>query len=127
MADAMKKCLPVAALVLALATSAAAEEMMRPGPSPESGLAGVWRVIDAKPAPWAKAHRLTKAEAPLLEYAVEFKDHEVKGPAPLACPAAKYSSGVSYEREWFGGRLANDATGAMAAALHLSPQPSTFA
>ena len=54
---------------------------MPAGPSPESGLKGVWRVIRAKPAPWVKPHKLTKAETPLLEYAVEFKDGEVKGPA----------------------------------------------
>jgi uncharacterized protein YecT (DUF1311 family) len=122
----MRRFLSVAAVSLAVATFATAAEMMPPGPSPESGLAGVWRIIGAAPAPWVKAHRLTKAEAPLLEYAVEFKDQEVKGPKPLACPAAKYSSGVSYAREWFGGRLANDASGAMAGALHLSPQPTTF-
>ncbi len=125
-AHALKDSLSVAAVSLALVTTAAAGEMMPAGSSPESGLAGVWRIIAAVPAPWVKAHRLTKAEAPLIEYAVEFKDHEVKGPKPLACPAATYSSGVGYAREWFGGRMASDATGAMAAALHLSPQPTTF-
>src|SRR5690349_8441643 len=106
-------------------TPVAAEEMMRPGPSPESGLAGVWRVIDAQAAPWVKPHRMTKAEAPLLEYAVAFKDNKVEGPAPLACSAASYSSGVTYSKDWFGGKLADDASGAKAAALHIS-QPTTF-
>jgi uncharacterized protein len=101
--------------------------MMPDGPSPESGLAGVWRVIRAQPAPWVKPHKLNRAAAPLLEYAVEFRDREVKGPAPLGCATARYSSGVTYGDGLFGGRLANDKDGAMAAAVRLSRgSPTTF-
>ena len=101
--------------------------MMPAGPSPESGLKGVWRVIRAKPAPWVKPHKLTKAETPLLEYAVEFKDGEVKGPAPLACKSAQYSSGVTYGDGLFGGRLKSAHEDAMAAAVHLARgSPTTF-
>jgi uncharacterized protein len=88
--------------------------MMPLGPSPESGFAGVWRFIEAKPAPWAKPHTLSKAEAPLLEYGVDFVEGAVKGPPPLACASAKYSSGVTYLSEAFGGRLAGDKSAAMA-------------
>ncbi len=88
--------------------------MMPLGPSPESGLAGVWRFIEAKPAPWAKPHTLSKAEAPLLEYGVDFVEGAVKGPPPLACASAKYSSGETYLGEAFGGRLAGDKSAAMA-------------
>ena len=88
----------------------AAESMMRPGASPEAGLKGVWRAVSAKAAPWAAPGPVTKKNAPLLEYAVEFADGEVKGPAPLACKAAKYASGVQDQSEAFGGRLAKDAS-----------------
>ena len=102
-------------------------QMMPPGPSPESGLAGVWRVIGAQPAPWARPRRLTKADAPLLEFAVEFRDGEVKGPPPLACRNARYSSGVTYIDGLFGGKLAGDRDGKMTAAVHLSRgSPTTF-
>jgi uncharacterized protein len=101
--------------------------MMPDGPSPESGLAGVWRMVRAQPAPWAKARKLDRADAPLLEYAVDFRDNEVKGPSPLGCAKARYSSGVTYGDGLFGGRLANDRDGAMAAAVHLSRgSPTTF-
>ena len=115
---------PALAAIL-FAASAWAGPMMPPGPSPESGFAGVWRFIDARPAPWAKPRKLTKADAPLLEYAVDFEEREVKGPAALACKAAQYSSGVTYHDELFGGRFAIDKSGAMANALHLS-QPDTY-
>ncbi len=101
--------------------------MMPAGPSPESGLKGVWRVVRAQPAPWAKPHRLTKAEEPLLEYAVEFKESEVNGPPLLACKNAQYSSGVTYSDGLFSGKLIGDKNGAMAAAVRLSRgTPSTF-
>lgn len=101
--------------------------MMPAGTSPESGLKGVWRVIRAEPAPWAKPRKLTKAQTPLLEYAVEFKDGEVKGPAPLACTNAQYSSGVTYGDGLFGGRLKGPREDAMAATAHLSRgTPTTF-
>jgi hypothetical protein len=108
--------------LLLFATAAVAGAMMPAGTGPESGQAGVWRVIDAKPAPWAPQRKLTKADAPLLEYAVEFGIGVVKGPAPLACNTARYSSGVTYRNELFGGRIKSDQ---MAAALKLSQQPST--
>ena len=102
-----------------LCGAAAAGPMMPPGPSPESSLAGVWRVIEAKPAPWAKPHALSKAEAPLLESGIDFAEGAVKGPPPIACASAKYSSGVTYLDEAFGGRLAGDKSTAMAKQAHL--------
>ena len=84
------------------------------GPSPESGFAGIWRFIEAKPAPWAKPHALSKTEAPLLEFGVDFAESAVKGPQTLSCADAKYSSGVTYLGEVFGGRLAGDNSAAMA-------------
>jgi hypothetical protein len=93
--------------------------MMPLGDSPQSGLAGAWRIIEAKPAPWSKPHTLSKADAPLLEYGVDFIDGAVKGPAPLACLSPKYSSGVTYLDEAFGGRIAGDRSAAMAKEAHL--------
>jgi len=75
---------------------------------------GGWRFIEAKPAPWAKPHRLSKAEAPLLEFGVDFVEGGVKGPPPLACASAKYSLGETYLGEAFGGRLVGDNRAAMA-------------
>ncbi len=110
-----------------LASPALAGSMMPAGKSPEAGLAGIWRVIEAKPAPWAKPRRLSKRDAPLLAYAIEFAANEVKGPAPLACPGATYSSGVTYRSEAFGGKLAHDKDGALAKTLDLeSSQFTTF-
>lgn len=91
------------------ASEAPAGPMMPPGPSPESGLAGVWRFTAAATAPWAVSRKLTKKDAPLLEYAVDFETGEVKGPAPLACRNAKFQSGVTYQGEMFGGRLGGSA------------------
>jgi uncharacterized protein YecT (DUF1311 family) len=79
-------------------------------------MAGVWRIVGAQRAPWAKPKNLTKADAPLLVYAVEFANGAVKGPAPLACARAQYADG---DGPYFGGKLANDKDGAMAKALHL--------
>ncbi len=79
--------------------------MMPPGPSPESGLAGVWRFVGAETGPWARPRKLTKKDAPLLEYAIDFETGEVRGPPPLACKSAKYQSGVTYQSEMFGGKL----------------------
>jgi uncharacterized protein YecT (DUF1311 family) len=81
--------------------------------APDSGLAGVWRVVGAQSAPWVKPKKLTRADAPLLEYAVEFAGRAVKGPAPLGCASARYGYGGGPE---FGGRLVNDA---MRTAVHL--------
>ncbi len=115
-----------AAMLFAAGLSAArAESMMKPGPSPEAGLAGVWRIIGASAAPWSKPHALNKTNAPLLEYAVDFEAGEVKGPPPLACRPARYSSGVQGIAEMFAGRLAGASGEAMAKSLHLS-SPSTW-
>jgi len=93
--------------------------MLPAGPAPEAGFAGVWRVIGAEVAPWTKPRRLTRKDAPLLEFAVEFAAGEAKGPAPLACKRAKYSSGVTYQGEAFGGALAGDKDRRLAKKLHL--------
>jgi uncharacterized protein YecT (DUF1311 family) len=115
----------VAAFSIFVVTGGA--DMMRPSLSPESGLAGVWRVIGAKVAPWSKRYKLTKHDAPLLEYAVTFATGSVKGPSPLGCPSPKYSSGVSYQDDLFGGELANDDNGAMTKAVNLSRgSPTTY-
>jgi uncharacterized protein len=101
-----------------VSSAASAGPMMPPGPSPESSFAGVWRVIDARAAPWTKAGTLPRA--PLLEYAIEFSDRQVKGIDALACKDARYSSGVTYLNEAFGGALAHDGNGTMAKALGLT-------
>jgi uncharacterized protein len=100
----------VAFAVTVLASSAWAGPMMPQGPSPESGLAGVWRFVGAETAPWAKPRKLAKNDAPLLEYAIDFETSAVKGPPPLACKAAKYQSGVTYQDELFAGRLGQDSS-----------------
>ena len=109
-----------ATIACSLTVSAATAQMMALGGTPDSGLAGVWRIVGAQPTPWTKPRRLTKATAPLLEYAVEFAQGAVKGPAPLACPAAAYSAGNLPLTEMLGGKLLNDKTGVMAKALNLS-------
>src|ERR1700745_1988516 len=106
-------------IALSPASAALAGPMMPAGPSPESGLAGVWRFIASNPAPWAKPRKLTKQDAPLLEYAVEFAANEVKGPAPLACQGAKYSSGVTYRNEAFKGKLADVKDSALAKTIDI--------
>ena len=98
---------------------------MLAGSSPESGFAGLWRIIAVQSAPWSKPRKLTKTDAPLLEYAVAFADNEVWGPAPLACKNAKYSSGVTYPVELFGGALKNDKDGALAKKLNLASVETT--
>lgn len=108
----------VPALALLLFAAGAQAQMMPLGPSPESGFAGVWRFIGAEPAPWAKPRELTKADAPLLEYAVDFEDNTVNGPAPLACKGAKYASG---DPDYLlGGKLTNDKDGAILKTIDLS-------
>ena len=117
----------MAACALGILIALGGADMGRRGPSPESGLAGVWRVVGAKPAPWSKPRKLTKHDAPLLEYAINFADNIVQGPPPLGCTAAKFSSGVSYQDDLFGGHLTNDKSGAMMKALNLSRgSPTTF-
>jgi uncharacterized protein YecT (DUF1311 family) len=113
------------AALWSLAGPVPAENMTEPGRAPDIGFAGLWRIIDARFAPWARAGRPTAAEAPLLEDAVDFAEGEVKGPAPLACKAATYSNGVAGRDELFGGKLAGDADGAMAKALDLR-SPTIF-
>jgi uncharacterized protein YecT (DUF1311 family) len=110
----------VPALALLLFAAGAQAQMMPLGPSPESGFAGVWRFIGAKSAPWAKPRVLSKADAPLLEYAVDFEDSQVKGPAALACGQAKYASGDTYPVHLFGGRLVLDKDGAALKAIDLA-------
>jgi uncharacterized protein YecT (DUF1311 family) len=123
----MSRRLAIAAVIVPLAFFGAhAGPMLPPGPSPEAGFAGVWRVIEARPAPWLKPRKLTRKDVPLLEFAVEFADGEVKGPAPLACADAKYSSGVTYRGEVFGGALAGDKDGGLAKRLRLGGQISTY-
>jgi len=101
--------------------------MMPAGSSPEAGFAGIWRVVDARPAPWAPPRRLGRNEAPLLEYAIDFAAHEVKGPEPLSCAGATYATGVTDWNEAFAGRLSANAKGALAKAINLAPtQLSTF-
>ena len=78
---------------------------MKAGASPESGFAGVWRVVGAKAAPWASKASTSTTRYPLLEYAIDFAAGEVKGPAPVACKGATFSSGVSAADELFGGQL----------------------
>ena len=118
----------IAGLIAVFFPSAAAAGPMLPaGPEPEAGFAGVWRVIGAEVAPWTKPRRLTRKDAPLLEFAVDFVVGEAKGPAPLACKRAKYSSGVTYQGEAFGGALANDKDRRLAKTLHLGEyQLSTY-
>jgi uncharacterized protein YecT (DUF1311 family) len=111
----------VAALALLLfAVGARAQDMMPLGSSPESGFAGVWRFIGAKSAPWTKPRRLSKADAPFLEYAVDFEDNEVKGPAALACKGATFAFGDTYPVHLFGGRLVLDKDGAALKAIDLA-------
>ena len=113
----------VACAVMVFASSAWAGPMMPPGPSPEAGLAGVWRFVGAETAPWATPRKLTKKDTPLLEYAVDFETSEVKGPPALACKAAKYQSGVTYQSEMFGGKLSDDGAKKLAFG---SPEVTTF-
>jgi uncharacterized protein len=89
--------------VLAMLALPASAQFMKPGPSPESGFAGTWRVIAATPAPWE--HVPAKGEKSLLEYAVKFSEGEAKGPPPLACAHAKYASGVTSPDDLFDGKL----------------------
>lgn len=63
--------------------------------TPEASFAGVWRIIDAKPALWGKTFVLTKDKASLLEYALLFGDGEVLVPAPLGCKEAKFSTVIA--------------------------------
>lgn len=98
-----------------LVSSFASAQFMKPGKSPESGFAGVWRIVDAKPAPWSKA-KAPKA-APLLEYAIEIGDGSVKGADAIACADAHFTSGVSGPDEWFEGRLRDHADAAKSFAL----------
>jgi len=116
----MSRLFAIAGLITLLFSSAVtAGPMLRPAPEPEAGFAGVWRVIGAKVAPWAKPRKLTRKDAPLLEFAVDFAAGEVKGPAPFACKDTKYSSGVTYQSEAFDGALARDKGRTLAKKLHL--------
>jgi uncharacterized protein YecT (DUF1311 family) len=100
-----------------LASTGASAQFMKPGPSPESGFAGVWRVIGAKAAPWAKPGPRAERATPLLEHAIEISEGSVKGPAAIACADARFSSGVSAPDELFDGRLRDRAEAAKALGL----------
>jgi uncharacterized protein len=102
---------------LTLLAAPASAQFMKPGASPESGLAGIWRVVAATPAPWARV-AAAKSGGSLLEYAVEFSDGEVKGPPVLACEHANFASGVTAPDDLFGGRLKS--AGANSARLGLA-------
>ena len=99
---------------MALASFSASAQFMKPGASPESGFAGVWRVVGAKAAPWAPKASTSATRYPLLEYAIDFAAGEVKGPAPVACKGATFSSGVSAADELFGGQLRHSEAAAKA-------------
>lgn len=99
-----------------LATSADAEPS---DPSPSADFAGVWRIVGAQPAPWVRPHALSKAEAPLLEFAISFDAGEVKGPPGLECKAARYGDTISYPVELFDGRLPKGREDAVAKSLRL--------
>ena len=92
--------------------------------TPEANFAGVWRIIDAKPAPWIKPFALTKDKAPLLEYAVLFGDGEVIGPAPLGCKPAKFSTVIAGPEGLFQGRLPKSDAPTIANAMGI--QTTTF-
>jgi len=95
----MKGALLICVMLLA-ALPAQAQPM---GPSPEAAYAGTWRIIDASPAPWIKPHTLSHDEAPLLEFALAFRDGEVLGPSPIACGHAGYKSTAVTVQEMFHG------------------------
>ncbi len=108
-----------AALVAAsLVSSVASAQFMKPGKSPESGFAGIWRIVGATPAPWATTAK-AKAEkpTPLLEYAIEVAEGSVKGPQAIACNDASFSSGVTAADELFDGRLRDHPKAAATLAL----------
>lgn len=102
------------------AVSATAGAMMPAGPGPEGEFKGVWRIIGAQSAPWVAPRKLTKADAPLLEYAIEMKSGEIVGPPPLSCKGATFSDGDSYHDELFGGKLKGDKDFAMAKKIALT-------
>lgn len=102
------------------AGSALAGSMMPAGQGPEIEFKGVWRIIGAQTAPWVTPRKLTKADAPLLEYAIEVKSGEIVGPPPLSCKDATYSDGDSYHDELFGGKLKGDKDFALAKKIALS-------
>jgi uncharacterized protein YecT (DUF1311 family) len=114
----MNRLLPALALLLLGASSALAE-------TPDSGLAGVWRVVAASPAPWVTPRLLTKAEAPMMEQAIMFGDGEVKGSAPLACKHVKYHSLVVEPKGLFQGNLPPGRAVDLAKAMKLDPPEIT--
>jgi uncharacterized protein len=112
-----------AALLLASAR-AAAQPM---GPSPEASFAGVWRVVDARPAPWTTPRPLSATEVPLLEWAVAFRDGVTLGPASLSCRHATYGSTMVPTTDIFRGAIPPGKTEATATALGLdSGEVPTF-
>ena len=110
----------VALVALFCAGSALAGPMMQAGPAPESSFTGTWRFIGAQPAPWAPRRKLSKTDAPLLEYAIKLKNGAVEGPPPLSCKDARYTEGISTHDELFSGRLNGDKDFALARKIGLS-------
>src|SRR5262245_32759224 len=88
---------------------------------PAASVAGTWRVIEARAAPWVKPHRLEKHEAPLLEYALIFANDEVEGPAPLGCQHAKFATTVVEPKGLFQGSLPAGREEQIAKAMNLRP------
>lgn len=94
----------------------------------EATFGGVWRIVDAKPAPWVKPHALTSKEAPLLGYQLKFDAGEVKGPPqPLACRHARYHTVVVPPQGLFQGGLPKNKEAKLAQSLGFeTPEISTL-
>jgi uncharacterized protein YecT (DUF1311 family) len=113
----MKRAFP-ACLILLAALSAHALAM---GPSPDSSFAeGTWRIIDASPVPWIKPHMLSREEAPLVEFAIAFRDGEVVGAPQISCKHAGYGSESVSIKELFPGKVPEGKEEEMAQAMGLS-------
>lgn len=97
------------------------------GGTPEASFAGVWRIIDARPAPWVKPHRLERRDAPYLEYALIFANGEVKGPSPLGCRHAQFGTTVVQPQGLFQGNLPKGREYDVAKAMNLEPPEITTA
>lgn len=115
----------VASLFAVTAAQPSSAQFMKPGPSPESGFAGTWRVVAAMPAPWEHGAP-SKGQKSLLEYAVSFTDGEAKGPPALACGHTKYASGVTAPDELFEGKLKGADADAAATLALAGPSITTY-
>lgn len=116
-----------AAVALALFLSAGRAASQPTDPTPEASFAGVWRIVGARAAPWAKPHKLEKREAPLLEYAVIFAKGEVRGPSPLGCAHAKFATTAVEPEGLFQGNLPKAKARNLAKALNLQTYEVTTA